>query len=133
MVCIYCGGKTQVINSRPQKRTNQVWRRRECRQCQAVFTTGEAVDYSAAWVVQNKANAIAPFSRDKLLMSIHKSVQHRTTAVTDAGDLADTVIHTLVRMRPGATITSSQLVQIIQVVLNRFDTAASVHYAAFHK
>ena len=27
MVCIYCSGKTDVINSRPQKRLNRIWRR----------------------------------------------------------------------------------------------------------
>src|SRR5579872_3157022 len=63
MNCIYCGGRTEVTNSRRQKRNNQVWRRRQCLKCKTVVTTQETIDYSSAlWV--GPENAPKPFLED---------------------------------------------------------------------
>src|SRR5687768_9890096 len=90
MKCIYCGSKTGVINSRLQKKTNQTWRRRQCSDCGAVFTTEEAVLTDHSVVVINKTHT-EPFSRDRLLLSIYDSLKHRKTAITDATALLGTV------------------------------------------
>jgi transcriptional regulator NrdR family protein len=133
MVCVQCGGQTQVINSRHQKRANQVWRRRRCRQCGAVFTSEESAAYSASWAVQSSSGALRPFSRDKLLLSLHRSLQHRQTALEDAAGLTDTVVRRLSGVVTEGVIESPQIVHAVQVALSRFDQAASTHYAAFHK
>lgn len=39
MLCSVCGGKTAVVDSRPQE--DEVTRRRECRECGHRFTTIE--------------------------------------------------------------------------------------------
>lgn len=91
MVCIYCNSETQVHNSRHQKRANQVWRRRKCLGCQAIFTTLEAVDTSQALSLRRKTH-LQPFSRDTLLLSIYDSLRHRPTAVNDASALTATAI-----------------------------------------
>ncbi|HET7060465.1 MAG TPA: hypothetical protein VFH99_04115 [Candidatus Saccharimonadales bacterium] len=134
MVCVQCGGQTRVINSRHQRRANQVWRRRQCRnpQCGAVFTSEETAAYNAAWAVQGPSGKLAPFSRDKLLLSLYKSLEHRSTAVADAGGLADTVIKRLSGAVTDGVIESQAIVHAAQVALNRFDKAASTHYSAFH-
>ena len=132
MVCVHCGGKTRVSNSRAQKRLNQVWRRRVCTSCEAVFSTEEGVDYRGSWVVQGKSGAVQPFSRDKLFLSLHNSCQHRKTALKDAAGLTDTVINKLLTQIKDGTIYSSAISQTAQVALNRFDKAASTHYQAFH-
>lgn len=133
MVCILCGDKTQVINSRPQRRTNQVWRRRECLSCKTVFTTNETADYTATWVIRGAQGSIQPFVRDKLFMSVYKSLQHRHSPLEDAGAVTDTIMQKLVQLQPGAAIERQTIIQLTQVALHRFDTAASVYYAAFHK
>lgn len=133
MVCIHCGSKTQVINSRHQVRNNQVWRRRQCKQCQAVFTTEETPQYSAAWVIKTKNGAIRPFSRDKLQSSIYISCKHRKTALEDASGLTDTIIMKLSANVQDGVIQMQTINQVAQVALNRFDKAASIHYQAFHK
>ena len=133
MVCVQCGGQTQVINSRHQKRANQVWRRRRCRECGAVFTSEESAAYGASWAVQSPSGALTPFSRDKLLLSLHRSLQHRKTALEDASGLADTVIKKLSGAVTDGVIESRAVVHAVQVALSRFDQAASTHYAAFHK
>jgi transcriptional repressor NrdR len=133
MVCILCSADTQVINSRPQKRLNQVWRRRKCIGCSFVFSTHEVAQYDAIWTVSNGKNGIALFSRDKLLMSIYKSCQHRDTALTDASGLVGTIISKLHQSAHSSVIDARTIVQTAEIALNRFDNAASVHYRAFHR
>lgn len=132
MVCIHCGSETRVSNSRPQKRSNRIWRRRECLGCHAIFTTEEGIDYGGSWVVKPASGAIEPFSRDKLFMSLYKACQHRQTALKDAAGLTETIINKLAAVAQNGTLQTSQVIQITQVALNRFDDAASVSYRAFH-
>jgi transcriptional repressor NrdR len=133
MVCIHCGSETQVTNSRPQKRSNQVWRRRQCVKCQAVFTTAETAQYDAAWAVKGKAGSLKPFSRDKLFLSLYKSCGHRKTALSDAKALSETIINKLPVHIVDGVVSTHNIAQVAQVALNRFDKAASTHYQAFHK
>ncbi|HEX7633150.1 MAG TPA: hypothetical protein VF401_02370 [Candidatus Saccharimonadales bacterium] len=132
MVCIHCGAETHVTNSRPQKRLNQVWRRRRCDDCGAIFTTEEVAQYTTSWAVLDTAGHIRAFNRDKLFLSIYGSLQHRATALADATALTDTVIKKLGNHVREGVIIGSHLAQTVQVALNRFDKAASVHYQAFH-
>ncbi len=133
MVCIQCSAKTQVINSRPQKRRNQTWRRRQCSACHTIFSTIETTDYSAVWAVKQASGAIMAFNRDKLLLSIYQSCQHRPNALIDASDLTDTSIYKLRTVASNGQLSAKQIARTVQVALNRFDKVASVHYQAFHK
>lgn len=132
MVCIHCGAKTHIINSRAQKRRNQVWRRRQCWACQATFTTEETAVYAAAWAVRSHKGTYTPFSRDKLFLSLYKSCEHRVSALHDAGALTTTVIN---KLRPSVVegvLDRQVILQTAQVALSRFDDAAGVHYAAYY-
>ncbi|MDB5175913.1 MAG: NrdR family transcriptional regulator [Candidatus Saccharibacteria bacterium] len=132
MVCIYCSGNTQVINSRLQKRANSVWRRRKCLNCQAVFTTSEVAQYDGSWRVQSGKQLIA-FSRDKLLLSIYESVRHRPEALQDASALTETIIGKLRHTASDGLLTIKDIIVVAQAILNNFDDAAYVHYRAFHQ
>jgi transcriptional repressor NrdR len=132
MVCIYCSGKTQVLNSRHQKRSNQVWRRRHCLECKSTFTTLESAEYTLAWQVRGRNRQLEPFSRDKLFLSIWNSLQHRKTALTDASGLTDTVIKKLLGEVEAATLDAGTIQRTALVALTRFDKAAATHYQAFH-
>lgn len=132
MVCIHCGQKTQVINSRLQQRANQIWRRRACLGCRAVFTTLESADYSAAWLVKGLSGSLTPFSRDRLFLSLYASCKHRQAAVNDAGALADTIRRQLLPQVRDGVVTARAITAAAQVALDRFDRAAAVHYQAFH-
>lgn len=133
MVCVQCGDKTQVINSRPQRKVNQQWRRRQCQGCQTIFSTLEIADYSALWAVKTPARPLKPFSRDKLLLSLQHSLQHRPSSLDDAAGLTDTVITKLRSQATNGILTAQQIIQTVQVALNRFDKLASVHYQAMHQ
>jgi transcriptional repressor NrdR len=132
MVCTYCGGETKVTNSRHQKKSNQVWRRRQCLACGATFSTSEAVDYELAWLVSKGGKALRPFSRDKLFLSLYDSCAHRKTALSDARGLTETVISKLTGYLSNGTLQAGDIARAAQVALNRFDKAASVHYRARH-
>lgn len=133
MVCIYCGGKTQVTNSRPQKRLNRTWRRRECLECGAIFSTSEAADYEGSIVVRPREHGKPqPFSRDKLFASLYKCLGHRKTAVTDAGALTDTIIAKLLRSTTEAALNPVEIIAVTHETLTNFDTAAAVQYQAYH-
>ena len=132
MVCPYCRGETQVVNSRPKHRTNSVWRRRRCLACGSVTTTEEAVRYESALMVQNSNGGLTPFSRDKLLVSLHKSLAHRSTAITDAAALTDTLISQLRTDTTGAAIELVRLRELALTILGRFDELAGSHYRAYH-
>lgn len=133
MVCYKCGGETAVINSRPQKRANQVWRRRHCTLCDAVFSTTEAIDYSKSLVVRPRVQKqLEPFDRDRLLVSLYKSLGHRPTALSDASGLCATIITKLTPAETNNVVAAQQIVQITLVALNRFDKLAAQHYQAYH-
>lgn len=132
MVCIYCEGNTEVVNSRPQRKNNQVWRRRHCKTCGAIFSTEESIQHELAWQVRHGSRS-QPFSRDKLFLSLYKSCEHRKTALGDAKGLTETVMRKLSPLITDGSVSSRDIVQVAQVALNRFDKAASIRYQAFHR
>ena len=133
MVCIYCDSRTHVVNSRPKKRSNSIWRRRVCVICEAVFTSSEQVAYDSLLVVQSTASHIVPFQRDLLFLSIYDACRHRKTATADATALTDTVLGTLLSLGKNQGILKrNDIVQTANRVLGNFDKAACVHYLAFH-
>lgn len=131
MDCIYCGGDTSVTNSRPQKRANSVWRRRECQNCHTIFTTTEALDLSGSIVVTSESR-IEPFSRDKLFRSILDALKHRKTAVDDATALTDTVLARILTIITVPELSANEIAEVCHSTLQKFDHAAATQYAAFH-
>jgi transcriptional regulator NrdR family protein len=134
MVCIYCGGPTEVTNSRFNKRTNAVWRRRACKVCGNIVSSYETVDLSKTWRVaqSNGAKGLQEFSRDKLLLSVYKSCAHRASAVQDSSDLSKTIIVQLAAKTHDGLLKTEDIARGIYGVLKRFDIAAATHYKAFH-
>jgi transcriptional repressor NrdR len=133
MVCIYCSGKTSVVNSRPKHRINQIWRRRQCLECGAIFTSREIADFGLSWTVKNSNGQFEPFSRDKLFISIYKSVSHRASAIEEVNSLVDTLITKLGTQLQNGLLDSSTILHVTHVALSRFDKQAAMHYQSFHR
>jgi transcriptional regulator NrdR family protein len=110
-----------------------VWRRRQCQECGATFTTEERAQYDLVWRVRTANGTVQPFSRPKLFLSLYKSCEHRKTALSDAESLTETVIAKLRPLLRDGSLERSDISRVALVALNRFDKAASVHYQAFHK
>ncbi len=128
---MYCGAETRVINSRPQKRHNHIWRRRQCSDCTAIFTTSEIPDLAKSLVVV-RGKTMCPFSRDKLYLSLYDSLKHRKTATSDATGLTDTIISHMYPLVLSGSISSTDIVEIALQVLRHFDKAAATYYQAYH-
>jgi transcriptional regulator NrdR family protein len=97
-----------------------------------MFTTEEQTQHGGVWRVRGKSGVLEPFSRDKLFLSLYRSCQHRLDALGDAGGLTATIMQKLAGRITDGVVERVDIVQTVQVALNRFDRAASVHYQAFH-
>lgn len=76
-----------------------------------------------------------PFLRDMLFLSLYDACRHRSTAITDASALTDTVIGKLLagqHVKDG-TVQRDDISTCCKQVLAAFDTTAATHYAAFHR
>ncbi len=132
MVCIYCSSKTSVINSRPQKRLGTTWRRRQCQNCGAVFTSLETPDLTASVRVRRADGSLVPFERDVLFMSIAQALGHRSDAVMAAGALTATIIAAALGTTSNGLMERTGLITVATDTLTRFDRVAATHYVAYH-
>lgn len=131
MVCPYCHGNTHVSNTRPQKRSNRLWRRRKCEKCGATFTSLEAIDVASVLrVSHNKRPTL--FDKDRLLISIYESCRHRKQAHSDASALAQTVVDTLMRQTTDGILEVDTIRIVTHQTLLHFDPVAAAVYAATH-
>ncbi len=131
MVCIYCHNDTSVENSRLQKRSNQVWRRRACKACRAVFTTHESIDYSSALLVLNNGSN-QPFISDRLFASILTCMPHREDRFITAREATYTVISKLICQQTAASVSTDVIIETTTTVLKALDKKAYLHYTANH-
>lgn len=130
MNCIYCGGDMDVVNSRAQKRSNQVWRRRRCKSCGAVFTSHEAIDLSRALVVDS--GRPTPFITDMLFTEVLLALQDRKDCYLAAREVTSTVIRDLLKLPNKPQIDPKQISQATAKVLKRFNRRAWLRFVAEH-
>ena len=130
MVCLYCHSKTRVTNSRHQKRSNQVWRRRQCQACRAVFTSHEAIDLSSALLVGSGRST--PFISDMLFAEVLLALQDRKDCYLAAREVTSTVIRELLKLPDKPRIEPKQISQAAAKVLKRLDKRAYLRYMAEH-
>lgn len=130
MICIKCGhNSTEVTNSRHNKKTSTVWRRRRCKECKHTFTTYEDVALDQIQVVSNIGTT--SFHHAKLLISIASCFEHIPAKRTENAEaLAKTIEAKLIQS--GVKTTPSAICEAVYGSLKHFDRLASVQYAAKH-
>lgn len=111
-------------------RNNNVWRRRRCLSCGAVFTSVEAPDLASSLSV-NRLGVYEPFSVDLLYTELLLALQDRKDCYSAARELSNSVIRNLVK-EEGASFTPPQISQTSAKVLKRFNRRAYQRYAAEH-
>lgn len=131
MICPFCSKETEVINSRPQKRTNGVWRRRHCYGCNRLFTTVEKADLEASVRVQKRSGVLEPLSEAKLMISLYRALEHHENAPDMALELSQAVINSVLKYATEPIVPSSAIAHHIIIVLKRFDAAAAIRYKSF--
>ncbi len=131
MLCVYCGGDTGVINSRTQKRANQVWRRRRCTVCKAVFTSIEAVELSNTLTVVS-GDSTAPLVPERIYVDILHALKDRSDPYIASRELTNTVIKRLLTLPEKPTFRPEQISRAVATVLRRFDARAYLRFVAEH-
>lgn len=131
MVCPYCSGDTDVINSRSQKRNNQVWRRRRCLKCQAVFTTHELLFLPAIYSV-NKGRSKEAFLPDKLFSELVVALRHRENAYEAAREVLAPILRNVTKTASKGLISPQAISLETGAVLKRLDRQAWLRYIAEH-
>ena len=131
MTCIYCGGKTGVTNSRPQKRSNHVWRRRQCLRCKAVFTTHEAIDLGSALLVSRNKTP-EPFYEHLLYAEVLLALKGYKDRYSAAREITSTIIKELLKLPQEPIYTPKQISLAAGVVLSRLNKQAYLRYVAEH-
>lgn len=130
MICIHCDNtKTNVTNSRPHKKRPSVWRRRACTQCGAIFTTVETIDVSDQLTVVHTDGTKTAFSIPLLMLNLSSVLQHRADQADDAFWLSQTISEQLYA-GDFAPLETSDIIQTVYTVLDRYDTAAAMQYGA---
>jgi transcriptional repressor NrdR len=133
MVCLYCGAGTDVLNTRPAKKSPAVWRRRRCDSCQAAFTSREKPDLSLSFYVAKQKGPNQPFSEDKLFLSVHRCLTHRKDALEASRALTETIIKLVLPAAGSGALFGPDISQAAYRVLSRFDKPAAVYYKAHHE
>jgi transcriptional repressor NrdR len=128
---MYCGGKTKVTNSRWQKRNNQVWRRRECLVCQAVFTSHEVFELESALSVDRNGR-ISPFLPDLLLKEVMTALQDRKDVYTASREVLGTIVSKMLTLPQKPVFSPADISTAVSEVLKRFDRRAYLRYMADH-
>lgn len=130
MICIKCGhDNTSVTNSRQNKKTATVWRRRRCKECGHTFTTYEDVALDQIQVVSGTGST--DFHHTKLLISLANCFEHiPLKRAENAEALAKTIEAKLIQS--GVKTTPAAICEAVYGSLKHFDRLASVQYAARH-
>ena len=133
MFCINCfHPTTNVGNSRPNKKQPLVWRRRNCPQCEAVFTTTERPSLAHTQKVHLPSGESVGFNLGKLIISLSRAFQHNPVdaelATLELARTIETILLTEIK-----TITPEDIEVIAHQVLKRYDELAAMQYAAQHQ
>ena len=131
MRCLYCGTDTEVTNSRLQRRSNNVWRRRQCKACRAIFTTHESIDLSSTLLVA-KNGRNEPFKNDLLFTELLLALQDRKNCYGDAREATHTIIQKLLKLPDKPLFDTSQISRVAGDVLAKLDRQAYLRYVSEH-
>ncbi|MBI5357414.1 hypothetical protein HZB74_01020 [Candidatus Saccharibacteria bacterium] len=131
MICIFCGHETKVNNSRSKINSSSTWRRRECLNCEGVFTTKEKPDLTVAIKVIESSGKFKAFSEDKLFISVYECLSHKENSLKASKSLIDTVLEKILPIK-GNKIKASTLAEETYRVLRRYDKATALIYKARH-
>jgi transcriptional regulator NrdR family protein len=83
-------------------------------------------------MIKSNDETITPFVKEKLLISIDRSLGHRLDHVNEAVSLTNTVVAKLQARYKTPLLDKKDIVAIVREVLKNFDSVATVYYSAYH-
>jgi len=131
MRCPKCGSRDdKVIDSRQSRDSSSIRRRRECLTCKYRFTTYEEIERSDLRVVK-RDRTHEPFDRRKLVASIAKAFEKRSTSLLTLEEMVDEIVHEL--ETTGREVPSSLIGAKVLDKLRGADEVAYLRYASVHQ
>lgn len=132
MRCPFCKSvNVSVVDSRSRGDGTSIWRRRECLSCEKRFSSKERIDFSE-FSVKKRNGDKEPFSREKILMSIFKSLGKRPLDEEKLETAVDEITQEI--HRNGKTdIRSSVIGDLVLDKLKKLDPIIYIRYASVYK
>jgi transcriptional repressor NrdR len=131
MRCPKCGSRDdKVIDSRQSRDSSSIRRRRECLSCSYRFTTYEEIERSDLRVVK-RDRTHEPFDRRKLVASIAKAFEKRSTSLVTLEQIVDEIVHDL--ETGGREVQSADIGAKVLEKLRGIDEVAYLRYASVHR
>jgi transcriptional regulator NrdR family protein len=87
---------------------------------------------SNSLLIRASDGKVNDFSRERLFLSVYRSLSHRKQPITDAAAITDTIIARLIEFTNGPIVEREDLIKQSYGVLSNFDKAAVVHYKAYY-
>lgn len=131
MRCPKCGSRDdKVIDSRQSREGLSIRRRRECLRCSFRYTTYEEIERTDLRVIK-RDRSHEPFERRKLVNSLAKAFEKRSTSLLVLEQSVDEIIHEL--ETSGREVTSEQIGGRVLAKLRELDEVAYLRYASVHQ
>src|SRR6266478_9491670 len=131
MRCPKCGSSDdKVIDSRQSRDSSSIRRRRECLSCGYRFTTYEEIERSDLRVVKRNRTH-EPFDRRKLVASIAKAFEKRSTSLVTLEEMVDEIVHEL--ETSGREVPSLVIGTKVLEKLRGIDEVAYLRYASVYQ
>lgn len=130
MVCPYCSSKTKIYNSRSTHAKTQTWRRHRCLNCSRTFTTRERIDWNGTIKIAESNGTTAPYSRERLLLSLLRAIERLESGSATPVDICDTIEYRLQQKgffnqpKQAATLIAAEALTI----LHRYDPNTALQY-----
>jgi len=129
MRCVYCFGKTRVLDKRESKE-NAIRRRRECTKCKKRFTTYERIE--TRMMVIKKDGRREPFNREKIKAGIEKACEKRPIS-QDKVEKIVVEIEAVLRSYHKPEVSSKIIGNLIIKKLKKLDNIAYIRFASVYK
>lgn len=132
MKCPYCAfADTKVIDSRPDKDSSAIRRRRECESCQRRFTTHERVEEVMPMILK-KDGRRESYDRSKVIGGMKKACEKRPVSINDIEDMANRLEARLLESGE-KEISGTVIGEWIMNELHDVDEVAYVRFASVYR
>ncbi len=133
MKCPFCAFvDTKVVDSRPDKDSAAIRRRRECESCSRRFTTFERVEEVVLPMILKKDGRREPYNRNKVVGGMKKACEKRPVSVDAIEEMANRLESRL--LESGEKEISGHVIgEWIMHELHDLDEVAYVRFASVYR
>jgi transcriptional repressor NrdR len=133
MECPYCHRPVTIVtNSRPTRDNSQIWRRRRCWHCKALFTTHEIIDLSHLVVIK-KSGQPEMYNRMKLYTGLYRATVSKTANRAKKVDRVTLEVEREILFLKQKRIKSEIIGDTVLNKLKKVDTGMFLRFLAYFK